>query len=493
MTPRLPSRATVLLLTFGLVGAVSVLVATSRFGAGLSPDAVNYVVTAKNMLAGHGIRALDDLPMVVQPPLYPATLAILSGGRFDPNAVAPPLNAVLFAFIVCLAAILIRAWGGSAKLALLGAAFVLLSKPLFEVSLMAWSEPLFIFLTMIWLIAGARYVRQGSLRWLAVFGLAAAAASMTRYLGIALILTGMAIPLIIQRERVSRWRHLAFCGFISGLPLTLWLARNVFISGSVTGVRDPSSTSALTNLGLSFSRLSSWYMPPGLAPALIVTLTLGVGLFAALGAVSRGPGTWRKQLVLPLSFSCVYVAILIAAASTSMIDPIDNRLLAPIYVPVTLATLCMANAWFHVASRSVLVIRVLAIVVTSAWLVYGTLAFTRVVRHHARTGAGGYSTVAWRESPLIQYLRGQSKCIQKPLYSNSPEAIYALLGVKAKPSPRHDGTSAWSIQRLACLVWWDAEKRPFLASPEELTAVAQLRLERRLQNGTVYALSRLAR
>src|SRR2546422_11494513 len=98
MTPRLPRRAAALLLAFGLVGAAAVLAATSRFGAGLSPDAVNYVVTAKNMVTGHGIRALDDEPMVVQPPLYPATLAVLSSGlRFDPKAVAPPLNAALFA------------------------------------------------------------------------------------------------------------------------------------------------------------------------------------------------------------------------------------------------------------------------------------------------------------------------------------------------------------------------------------------------------------
>src|SRR5262249_18337943 len=147
--------------------------------------------------------------------------ALSSGLRFEPQRIAPPLNASLFAAIVCLAAFLIRAWGGSMGLALVGAMFAFVSKPLFEVSLMAWSEPLFVFLTMIWLLAGAHYFRERTWSWLTAFALATAAASMTRYLGIAVILTGIATPLLVQRERATRWRQFLFCGLVSGLPLVL--------------------------------------------------------------------------------------------------------------------------------------------------------------------------------------------------------------------------------------------------------------------------------
>jgi 4-amino-4-deoxy-L-arabinose transferase-like glycosyltransferase len=492
MTLLLAWRSAAFLLSLAILGSLAVLLATSRFGVGLSPDSVNYVVTAKNILAGRGVKGFDDLPLVVQPPLYPATLAAFSSVfRTGPEAVARALNAALFATMVCLTAILIRAWGGTRALALVGAAVVFLSKPLFEVSLMAWSEPLFVFLTMLWLLSGARYITRGTWQWLTAFALFAAAASMTRYLGISLILTGIAAPYFVQRDRGARWRHVLLCASLSVLPLALWVTRNVLVSGSAMGVRDPSPTSVVTNLELSLSRLSSWYMPPGLAPPLVILLTASVGLFALLGAIRCWRGEWLKHLILPAAFSCVYVMLLIAASSTSTIDPIDNRLLAPTYVPVTLVTISMANTWFRVPRAAVM--RALAVFVMGAWLLYATLAFSRVVRHHAQMGAGGYSTMAWRESPLVRYLRDQSQCTEKPLYSNSPEALYALLGVEAKSSPRHGRGCQPAFEPMACLVWFDSEKRPFLAPPEELQTCVDLHLERRLENGAVYAVSSVAR
>ncbi|MFA6234263.1 MAG: hypothetical protein WC824_08770, partial [Bacteroidota bacterium] len=68
-----------LLVLLALLGAALVLISTSNYGAGLTPDSVGYIGAARHIIAGDGVLSFDGHHLVVQPPLYPALLAIVGG------------------------------------------------------------------------------------------------------------------------------------------------------------------------------------------------------------------------------------------------------------------------------------------------------------------------------------------------------------------------------------------------------------------------------
>jgi hypothetical protein len=61
----------------GLAGASALLIAMSRNGAGISPDSVIYISTARNIANGRGFVTYVDAPLVLQPPSYPAILGFI--------------------------------------------------------------------------------------------------------------------------------------------------------------------------------------------------------------------------------------------------------------------------------------------------------------------------------------------------------------------------------------------------------------------------------
>lgn len=89
------------LVLLALVGAILILLSTSRYGAGLSPDSVGYIGTARNLITGAGFISYGGSPTVEWPPLYPALLALV-GGTFetDPLLLANVVNALIFGLIV---------------------------------------------------------------------------------------------------------------------------------------------------------------------------------------------------------------------------------------------------------------------------------------------------------------------------------------------------------------------------------------------------------
>jgi len=115
-------RYRVLLAILSLAAATTVLVSTNRYGAGLSPDSVNYVAAARSFAAGKGLAMYDGSPFVIFAPLYPALLGSIS--RFtglDPLSYTHIVNAILFAAIVFLSGVLLSEYVAySPALAFLG-------------------------------------------------------------------------------------------------------------------------------------------------------------------------------------------------------------------------------------------------------------------------------------------------------------------------------------------------------------------------------------
>ncbi|MCC7264874.1 MAG: glycosyltransferase family 39 protein [Candidatus Latescibacteria bacterium] len=479
----------VFLAALSLAGAGAVLLATLRYGAGLSPDAVGYIGVARQLLAGNGVSGYEGQPFVIQPPLYPVLLALagwLAGA--DPLHLAPLLNALLCGVAVFLTAQLCaRHRQLYPSLASFGPALSLLSWPFFAVGVMAWSEPLFITLGLAALLSLGRYLDEERLGWLVAAGVAVALACLTRYIGLAFLLAGgVLVCWRSARPLAQRLAHLVCFGAIAGLPLVGWLARNHQLTGTWLGPRQASAHTLAENLGLTCAGLAGLWVPEVLGIPRLLRLGLaGAVALALLAAALWLARRWRTTgagLALVAGWGGAYVLFLIFTSTTTAYDDINLRLLSPFYPCGAVLVLALAGrveqgGWPRAARAGLVVLLALSLagiaVAGAGYLDQGA---------GAGTGPDRYNTAPWRQSETIQYLR------QHPapgaLYSNAPDALYILGGLSATLSPRRAGEAAWPP--AGRLVWLDAVRRQYLRDPAELRARHRVRLLARFADGALY-------
>ncbi|MCX5900332.1 MAG: hypothetical protein NTX06_06305, partial [Proteobacteria bacterium] len=240
-----------------------ILLSTARYGAGVSPDSVTYFAVAESIRAGKGAFNFDGSPLVAQPPLYPSVLALV-GAIFqkDPAAVAHYVNAVLFSLIIFLTGLLISGYVSSLMACCAGAVWVLACLPLYEASVMALSEPLFIVLVLLFLLLQQRYGTSRTVWALALMSCCAALACLTRYIGITVLFCGAAGILFAgQKSGKEKLFHVVFFLLPASIPSCMWAARNIFVSGTPAGQRAPALYTLYDNLHLTLDVISFWYLP----------------------------------------------------------------------------------------------------------------------------------------------------------------------------------------------------------------------------------------
>ena len=251
------------LIILSLLGMITILLSMGNYGIGLSPDSAGYISAARHIAAGMGAVMYDGTPLIAQPPLYPAILAIISYVfRMDPLSFAHIVNAALFGFIVYLSGLLFFYHLKIFAFSLLGTVFILTSFPLIEVSLMAWSEPLFIVFVLLYLVFFEIYLVKADIASLVLFSLSVAFAFLTRYIGFIFILTGIfSILLFCRKSPKVKFKHVILFASVSILPIGLWVTRNYVLSGTLFGPRASSLYTLFQNVTFTFNTFLSWYTP----------------------------------------------------------------------------------------------------------------------------------------------------------------------------------------------------------------------------------------
>ena len=508
----IPVKHNLLLAILGLIGVGIILLATNRYGAVLSHDSVVYVATARHIANGAGIVTYDGRPLLNQPPLYPAILAAIDYVfGLDPLSSANIVNAVLFGLIVYLGGLLTcKHLSSFPAYALVGTLAILFSSPLFRVSVSAWSEPLFICLVLLGLIFASSYPAKNDATSLVLFSSSVALSSLTRYIGVTLILWGALTILIFHRNSLkNRIAHLSLFTIISALPLGLWLFRNYTISSTLLGPRPSSAFTLSQNLTRVFGSLLYWYVPRTIAEhrSILMIVIAGVGLFAGLSFRDswQGVKVRLRQINPIILFAIIYTAFLVISSTTTGYDKIGDRLLSPIYVPLTLLLLILAEALADSYRKRFpkKVVNSFLIIGVAIWLV---CPIRSTIFHTAKliTVGEGYGGKAWMESETVQYLlQHQTLVSECTFYTNGPDAAYILAHLAAKMSPSKTGPNSpgtvndisrlrgsWPEESNACLVWFDKIRLTHLLTVDELQAAANVDLIARLEDGAIYSITR---
>jgi hypothetical protein len=195
-----------------------VLLHSSRWGLGVSPDSVVYIGAARSLLASHGFSLPAESalfsPITHYPPLNSSLLAITSVVAADLLDGAIWLNVAVFSTNIYLSGFLLFAALGSWQLALLGSLFTLTGFPLAQVHTMAWSEALFIMLELLSILLLLRYLEKPRKRILLIASAVAGLSLLCRYAGFALLASGViAILSLGARERRDKFTDaLLFAG-----------------------------------------------------------------------------------------------------------------------------------------------------------------------------------------------------------------------------------------------------------------------------------------
>ena len=432
-----------------ILGAALVWVSTPG-GVATSPDSWNYIAAARNLLAGEGFTRHTGAPFVLWPPLFPALIAALIGladlagynlHLLDALRIA---NALTVAATVIAAGLLMRRFLRAVWVAALATLAVALGYPLVYVAAFAWSEPLFILLGLLALIALDRHLAAPRDRTLLAAAILAGLAALQRYTGAMLIITG-ALALVALALRVPARRRLRdaviFTG-VAALPLALWLAHNQARAGTLTGERAPSARALPANIRAVYDLTVTWLTPERFgigyqAAGLIVGGALALGLALLVARERRGAWRWLAGLrALPLLlFAALYAAFVIVSAARVQYDPLDERLLAPLYVPVIgLAFIALDRAAGWLRARGGRLPAYALVALAALWLLYPLDRLRDnipMLRDISEASQITYET--WRESPLLRAVRADPPGGR--ILTNAPLHLLVQSGLANEPVP----------------------------------------------------------
>lgn len=465
-----------------VAGVIAVIAATAK-GLYVSPDAVFYVGTARSWLDGRGFTPPPGLPPLEHfPPLFTMVLAAIARLGPDPLTAARVVNAAAFAGIVLLVAFVVRSRTGSVPAALVASVLAAAAVDLLTYSASALSEPLFILLALAALVVLARWLHEPRPALLGWAGALVAAALLTRYVGIALVVAGVA-ALVWRR----RWVAAGVFGVASVAPVAAWLVW--------AGGRGPSDRSVALHmfgadyLGQAVRPLSRWIVPwPAPPVGLVLALLLVVGGIVVARRVPTPVEATSSLSWLLLAFTVAYLAVLLAnRIFTDATGRLDARFLAPLHLVAIL--LVVPALWRRKLPGPALALAgvlVLAQVADAAVWTAGGLTDDSVRRR-------GYTAEALERSPVMDH-PGQ------PLYTNAVDAVFFVTGrpstsipvthdyLTGRPNLRYAEELAAMSASGGYLAYFDAItfRRSFHPSRAELEAALQLEVVVKDDLGTLY-------
>jgi hypothetical protein len=254
----------------------------------------------------------------------------------------------------------------------------------------------------------------------------------------------------------------------------------------------------------------TWYIPGIIADHRPTLILLGVviGFIAGLNPKD----SWQsmkvrlRQISPIVLFVVVYITFLVISSTTAAYDQIGDRLLSPIYVPLTLFLLILAQILIEQYRRyfSNKVMNTFLLITLVIWLVYPIRSITITAVNLAKIGQG-YSSKAWEESNTIKYLlQHQTLESECTIYTNAPDAVYILAHLVTKMIPAKKFYNSqkvmydiswlknvWLVDNnKKCIIIFYKVNREYLFAIDELQTVASINLIAHFDDGAIYSIAK---
>ena len=483
-----------LLIALGALAALLMLLRQINYGIGLEPDSIGYLSAARNLAAGKGLVMASGWPLAIWAPLFPVLAAIPGFLGLDALPAASLVNAGAIGGLVFVAGWRLRRSCGATLPALWGTLAVMLSVPINRQGYQAVSEPVFLLFTMLALVQAERFLddgRRAALVWAGVF---TALACLTRYIGIAIIVTVVLLLLLNSDRLTEKAKNVALYAVIPVAALSAWMIRNLLLTGFLTGDRPLAERTLAQNLSAAAEVLASWLLPGAwsdwnsffaiLLALLVLAPAVGAGILAV--RYYRKHGRLSGVLTVPTAFMLIYIALLVVSGSVTLLAKLDHRLMSPAYMPL-IFTVAGVGAWLLRRNSSALAsgyagregrgkrpgalwiaraVRMAPIIGLFLWLAY-PVAVNAVDTYRAiNQGTGRYSYARWVDSDLLGYMEQNLAGLDYGrLYSNNEQLPYFYAGITAVflPFDRNDLYriyQSWAATDGIYVAWFVDEQFP---------------------------------
>ncbi len=431
------------ILTLIVTGCFIIHYATAQWSVGVNPDSLIFIDTAQNIIAGNGITAYVDgtqKPLTHFPPLYPLTLAaggVISGK--DPFVVARWVNIGTFALLLgYIARVVWYITNRTCWLSILVVGILILAPHILFIHTLAMSEPLFLVFTIITFFLLARYREVAHTRILVLASITSSMALLTRYPGIALILTGSIELFFFCPSRTFRKRVQDTLLFIllACTPMAFWIGRNMVLAENATNRTLAFHPPGLSHIRGFFYTLSTWVIPYSTSYTIHTGLRIiltGVFLVGCLFFWKRNI-SFRQYLYsfiieTPIAriaslFIAIYIGfILISISFFDYQTPLDYRLLLPVYLAILLIIAVFIhydteNKQMFVKKRVILSVSLITMSILYIFVSSELMLFLH-------TNGWKYSGRRWQESALIEETAQIHPSI--PIYTNAPNILRFII------------------------------------------------------------------
>lgn len=495
---------------WGVVAFWGVLELTEPPGPVLNPDALSYLGAGVSLAHGGGLRvpsagwasADTTAPLVHFPPGFSVGIAAgVSAGLAPVNAAR--LVEAAAACVTIVALVLTAAAAAGPIAAITAAALAVTTPALVSVHAGVLSEPLFLALLacFVYALASERGERgTHDVRRAIILGALAAAATLVRYAGASLVAAVVLDALFSNangwRERVRRTAIAAIFPVIALGAWTLTRPRSADAERiRAVGLYTKGLGTTLTD---GVATVGRW-LAPGIEPEaamVIAALAVLAGIVAlfvhAAREVQRGEGRAsevRLYRAVELVVSCY---VLVVGASRLAADPgipLDDRMLAPVFLLMSLAIGVALTAWWRSAlrreGRGALL---LTMGITLSWIA-GAVGVSSAAVDDFRRDGGDLASREWRLSPLVEWAREAGAGTR--LYSNWPAAIWFHTGRAAAELPYEldarvaaEFRAKLARERGAMLSF--TARSEDMAPPDSLARLAGLEAVVRSPDGTVW-------
>ncbi len=474
----------IILLLSSLAGCIAYF-ATQKYGPGVTHDSVAYLETAKTFAAGQGLQYFGfDSPFIQWPPLFPIILASAHLSGIDMMVFANIFNASC----IVLSLAILGCWLLErlenrifAPLFVLGA---MCTFGFMKMALYVWSEPSFMMLcTLVFVLLFTK--KELTWKKTTVLGILTALACLDRYIGIVLIAT-VCVYLLFT---LKTWRHrismVFLYGTLSCFPMILWLIRNHMLTKTLVGVRTPSSYPLMMNIERAADTILSWFFPSEQAasiigiPATYVILSLAVIFLVTLFAFILINKKKNKAAILCLAFfSAFYTLYMILSATRIMFDPIGDRYMIPVFLPLALVLVLLLD-YFLSGKKKPALLQAMKIMIALAmmvvWISYGGLGLIKGTQDAAAHGAGGYNSDVWRDDESLNSIPASDA--SSIVYSNNPAPIAYLKQRISRYLPRKDTIPMYGYEAFeheikkyatAYILWYGEETSNTTYVPAEI-------------------------
>ena len=410
-----------LIIAMAVLGTAHILVRTSTYGAAITRDSVTYLSAAESLAAGTGLTIFDGEPFLDFAPFFPMLLAFIDTAGIETRESVRWVNAVIFGLTILASGFWLLRTLTSQALALAATALVLVSPSLNSLASQAMSEPLFVLLVILALMQlGAFRGEETGRKPLLLAAVFTALAALTRYPGIALIFTGVAVLLLRPAAPFpARLRYAAVFGGIAFVPVAAALLRRWLIGATLEpldGAIGQSSPALLRQVAMV---VREWGVPDAMPAwsanlwiAAIALLLAGMGAML-LRLLFRHRTAFPSPRNMPFTlFILIYLIFMVVAVPRWSSQPIDDRYLLPLYIPSVVVGAFLMNNFFSsdllqrtFLPKSVPVIIVVIIVFASIGFSSHKNIITTVDAREFGYFERSYNTAYWENSETIGYLK----------------------------------------------------------------------------------------